>query len=362
MGGGAAVAGATLDYTVTVQNVGAVPAQYVVITDDLDVPNPGYLNYVAQSATMNGLTNGITFAGSLLTADYSTDYGPLQPGETIVLRFQAVIEPNLAAGTPITNVARATWNDPPQWSEARITIQVGAVPGLGMLTGTAWHDSRFRQHAGFHRAFAGRLDRNAACATVIRFVPRRPMPAASSRWPRCHPIISAARNIRWYSARRGRVGEPLCSAWPTRHSPTVCSASMKSSSQAGGIVENLNLPIDPDGVIYDSIARLPISNAVVSLVDARSGVPVPRRCFDDRDQQDQATLADGYYKFDINFSDPACPSGADYAIRVVPPDATYIAGASEFIPPTSDESTPPFNVPSCPGSVERCDPCNQSVL
>jgi uncharacterized repeat protein (TIGR01451 family) len=355
VGGGAAIAGATLEYTVTVQNVGAVPAQYVVITDDLAVPNPGYLNFVAQSATMNGLTTGITFAGSLLTADYSTDYGPLQPGETIVLRFQAVIEPNLAAGTPITNVARATWNDPPQWSEARITIQVGAVPGLGILTGTAWHDADFDNTLDSgERLLEGWTVTLLRDGDPIRTAPTDAagifaMAAVPPNYlsGQEYSLVFSAPGAGGRTALLGQADSAFTDGLQRIDEIVV---------QAGGIVEDLNLPIDPDGVIYDSIARSPISNAVVSLVDARSGAPVPRRCFDDRDQQDQVTLADGYYKFDINFSDPACPSGADYAIRVVPPDASYMAGASEFIPPTSDESTPPFNVPSCPGSVNDVIP------
>jgi uncharacterized repeat protein (TIGR01451 family) len=91
VGGGPAIAGATLEYTVTVNNVGSVPALYVVISDDLDVTNPGYLTYVDQSATMNGLTNGVTFAGTILTADYAAVNGPLNPGEAIVLDRKSVV-------------------------------------------------------------------------------------------------------------------------------------------------------------------------------------------------------------------------------------------------------------------------------
>jgi uncharacterized repeat protein (TIGR01451 family) len=350
VGGGAAIAGATLEYTVTVQNVGAVPAQYVVITDDLAVPNPGYLSYVDQSAKMNGLTNGITFVGSILTADYSTDYGPLQPGETIVLRFQAVIEPNLAERTPVTNVARVTWNDPPQWSEARITIQVGGVPGLGMLGGTAWHDADFDNTLD-----AGERLLEGWTVTLLR--DGDPIRTTTTDADGNYAMAAVPPNYlsgQEYSLVFSAPGAGTRSALLGQADSAFTDGLQRIDEivvQAGGIVEDLNLPIDPDGVIYDSIARSPISNAVVSLVDARSGAALPRRCFDDRDQQDQVTLADGYYKFDINFSDPACPSGANYVIRVVPPDATYIAGASEFIPPTSDESTPPFDVPSCPGSA-----------
>ena len=79
VGGGAAVQGATLEYVVRVTNSSLVPALYVVITDDLNVPVPGYLTLVPDSATLNGQTTGITVANQLITADYFTTYGPLQP-------------------------------------------------------------------------------------------------------------------------------------------------------------------------------------------------------------------------------------------------------------------------------------------
>ena len=63
------------------------------------------------------------------------------------------------------------------------------------------------------------------------------------------------------------------------------------------------------------------------------------------------TLAHGYYRFDVNFSDPACPSGGDYVIEVAPPTDGFIAGYSQIIPPTSDLSTGPFSVPQCLGGV-----------
>ena len=74
-------------------------------------------------------------------------------------------------------------------------------------------------------------------------------------------------------------------------------------------------------------------------------------CFDDPNQQGQVTISNGYYKFDINFLNLACPSPLNYSIVVVPPDASYIAGVSEMIPPTSDQTTLPFDVPACPGSA-----------
>ena len=86
-------------------------------------------------------------------------------------------------------------------------------------------------------------------------------------------------------------------------------------------------------------------------MNARNSVALPNACFDDPNQQGQVTIGNGYYKFDINFSDPSCPSGLNYLIEVAGPDASYVPGVSEFIPPASDQTTLPFDVPACPGSA-----------
>ncbi|MGH8189352.1 MAG: isopeptide-forming domain-containing fimbrial protein, partial [Steroidobacteraceae bacterium] len=95
VGGGPAAQGATLEYVVRVTNNSLVPALYVVITDDLNMPVPGYLTLVPGSATLNGQTTGLTVNNQLITADYFTTYGPLQPQQVATLRFRAVISPDL---------------------------------------------------------------------------------------------------------------------------------------------------------------------------------------------------------------------------------------------------------------------------
>lgn len=59
----------------------------------------------------------------------------------------------------------------------------------------------------------------------------------------------------------------------------------------------LPLPVDPSGVVYDSIARVPVEGVTLNLVNA-AGVLVDTSCLRE-EQQGQVTLADGLYAFDL---------------------------------------------------------------
>src|SRR5207237_9249308 len=112
-----------------------------------------------------------------------------------------------------------------------------------------------------------------------------------------------------------------------------------------------------NSLIYISATSTPVDRATLTLLKAGSASPLPAACFDDPAQQGQITLGNGYYKFDINFSDPACPSGGDYPIAVTaPPGTSYVAGYSQMIPPASNVSTAAFSVPTCPGSAADAIP------
>jgi uncharacterized repeat protein (TIGR01451 family) len=350
VGGGPALAGATLEYTVTVRNIGALPALYVVITDDLSVPNPGYLTYVDQSARLNGLPDGVDFDGTTLTADYSSLYGPLQPDAAVIFRFQAVIDPDLGDGTPVTNIGRVTWNDPPQWEEASVTIDVGGLPNLGTLSGTVWHDANFNDiHDPEERLLEG--------WSVTLYRDDRPIQARLTDADGNYVIGGVQPNYlgdEVYSLVFSAPGAGGRTGLLGRAYSDFTNELQKIDEivvQDGNNLQNLNLPIDPNGVVYDALTRAPIANVTVTLVDALSGVALPGNCFDDPGQQGQVTLSSGYYKFDLNFSDPACPSGANYAIQVTAPGDAYSGNVSEMIPPASDTSTAPFDVPACPGSA-----------
>jgi uncharacterized repeat protein (TIGR01451 family) len=350
VGGGPAIPGATLQYTVTVQNVGTVPALYVQIRDDLDEVNPGYIAYVDQSATLNGLTTGVSVAGQIITADYFTDYGPLNPGEIVTLRFQAVIDANLVEGTTIANTARVYWDDPQQTAEATAYIDVGAMPDAGMLSGNVWHDAD-------HDNTPDGVERPLELWTVELLLNGQLVRTAQTDADGYYLFTNVMPNYaagETYSLRFAAPGATATTALLGETDSDFTDGRQRIDDidvQEGSNLLALNMPVDPNGVIYDSITRGPVPGAVVRLLDARNSLPLPDTCFEDPNQQGQVTIGNGYYKFDINFGNSSCPGPGNYLIQVTEPSVAYVPGVSAMIPPTSDLSTLPFDVPSCPASV-----------
>jgi len=355
VGGGPALAGATLEYTVEVTNIGTLPAFAVVIRDDIAVPQAGYLEFVPASWTMNGAAAGVTVVDSLLTADYSTANGPLQPGRSVLLRFRAVLNANLAIGTRVTNTATVYWNDPVQTASASVSIDVGGIVGVGILNGTAWHDANFNKVIDVNERrledWAVELYRNDGLIQtaltdangVYQISGVAPNYATADRYELRFVAPGAGPN----TAKLGRADSIF-----TNELQRIADIVI----QSGDNLQNLNLPIEPNGVVYNTMTRTPIAGATLRLLQAGSRAALPASCFYDPAQQGQVTLASGYYRFDISFSDPACASGGNYLLDVAAPPAGYVAGYSELIPPTSGPATGPFSVPACPGSANDAIP------
>ena len=363
VGGGAAVPGAQLEYVVRVLNVSSVPALNVVVTDNLDAPQPGRLAYVSGSATMNGSPAGVSVAGATITANYGGTVGALEPGGIVVLRFRATLASGLADGTVVTNTGVVAWNQPTQTASASVSVIVGGVPGFAVISGSAWHDADFddQKDAG-ERPLAGwtiDLFRDGQlvhsslldAAGAYRIIGVAPNNVSNNAYEVRFRAPGAGAN----SATLGTAVSPFTNG-PQRISDIVVPP--------GASLQGLNLPIHPNGVVYNSMARIPVAGATLTLLDGRSSLLLPAACFTDAAQQGQVTLGEGYYKFDLTFGDPACPSGGSYLIGITaPPGGTYITGYSQIIRPASDVSTGAFSVPSCqatgadaiPGTALFCE-------
>jgi uncharacterized repeat protein (TIGR01451 family) len=357
VGGGPALPGAQLDYLVHVNNPTNNPPNFqassVVITDDINSAGAGRLTLVNPAPTMNGAPTGVTVAGSVITADFSTSNGPLQPGQSVDLRFRVQIAATVPAGTTLTNTALVTWNTPTETASASASVVIGTVPGAAILNGTAWLDADFNKvpDTGEPRlqGWTVGLFRNGvqvqSLLTDVNGVYRFSNVSPTDLTPDHYEIRFTAPGAGPSTAKLGKADSVFTNSLQRITNILV---------PAGSNLQNLNLPIGPNGVVYNSLTRTALAGVTVNML--RAGSPLPAACFDDPAQQGQITQANGYYRFDLNFTDPACSSGGSYLIKVSAPASNFVAGESQIIPATSGAATAAFSVPGCLGSVQDALP------
>jgi len=355
VGGGVAQAGGQLEYVVRITNTGVTPATNIVLTDDLNPPLGNQVSYVAGSAALNGSATGVSYAGGVLTGDYAATYGNLLPAATATLRFRVQINNSLPVGTTITNTAQVAWNTPTLTASSSASVAIGGIPGSAILNGHVWHDANF---SNLYDA----TERNLSGWTVDLYRNNTLLGSVTTDANGLFQLGGVAPTVAAADQYELRFTAPGASATTAKLglADSVFANGLQRISaitvMSGSNLQNLNLPIDPNGVVYDSVVRAPIAGATLTMVQAGSGNPLASNCFEDSAQQNQVTLAAGFYKFDVNFSDASCPAGGDYVIRVTPPATGYIAGPSRIIPPVSSASTTALSVPSCPGTADDAVP------
>ncbi len=280
--------------------------------------------------------------------------GPLQPGQSIDMRFRAQIAAGLPIGTTLTNTGVVTWNTPQQSGSASVSIDIGGTPGSGMLNGTVWLDANFNKTpdtgepllqgwtVGLYHSGVLVQSVLTDASGVYRFA-NVPPTNGTDRYELRFTAPGAGPN----TAKLGKADSAF-----TNNLQQITDIVVPSGSN----LQNLNLPIGPNGVVYNSMTRAPIAGVTLNMLRAGSSSPLPATCFDDPAQQGQITQAGGYYRFDLNFTDPACSSGGSFVIKVTAPSPAFVAGESLLIPAASNASTAPFSVPTCPGSLQDALP------
>jgi uncharacterized repeat protein (TIGR01451 family) len=241
-----------------------------------------------------------------------------------------------------------------QQASATVAIDVGGIPGVGLINGRVWHDADFDNvFDANEQPLAGwdvELHLNDALAHSAR--------TAADGVYRMSGVEPNYATTDTYELRFRRPGAGATTALLGLADSAFTNDLQRISDivvLSGSNLQNLNLPIDPNGIVYDAMTRAPIPGATVTRA-AASGAALPSACFYDPNQQGQITLADGYYKFDLSFADPACASGSDYLLQVTPPSARWLPGVSALIPPQSSATTAAFRVPSCPTSIDDAVP------
>ncbi len=346
-GGGSAEPGSELIYTIRVRNAGLLPATLVSVVDDLSAPPlTDQLSYVSGSGVLDGLTTGVSFSGNVLNADYTTNYGELAAGDSFVVRFHAQIDSALAYGTTVTNSADVLWNSPQQSATATVSIDVGGTPGAAALNGTVWHD------ANYDLSFDNSSEAAQENWTVELYLGGSLVATTVTDSDGSYQLTGLVPSVYttglyelyFISAGAGSSTALLGSADSlfTNGMQSISDIDLPEASN----LQNLNMPLWPNGVVYNSIARTPVAGATLTMLNA-TGTLLPGSCFDDPNQQGQVTTLNGFYKFDLNFSQASCPSGGAYLIDAAAPASGYFAPPSVIIPPASDASTLSYSVPDC---------------
>ncbi len=350
VGGGEALPGGQLEYVIRVTNIGGIAANNVVITDNIDLPIAGQMDYVPGSGLLDGLVAGVGFADPIIMADYSATYGDLPPAAVTELRFRVLLSGTLAIGENILNTADVSWNSPAVTLSDSASIDIGGTPGAINLNGEVWHDADLSNDIGTDetllRDWRVQLYRGSGLlATTLTDVNGafgfNGLPPNTAVDP--YQLRYFAPDAIATSASLGQANSAFTDG------PQLIDGIFAVS---GSNLLALNLPRQPNGVVYDSVLRVPVAGAQLTMVNqTRSNQTLPAGCFVDPNHQNQVTLGEGYYKFDLNFSDPSrCAEGDDYEIQVQPPANGFIGTTSVIIPPFVPVTGAAIDVPNCPGT------------
>jgi uncharacterized repeat protein (TIGR01451 family) len=307
---------------------------------------------------MNGSVNGVAEAAGTLTADYGTTYGVLDPGSSVTVTFTVDIASSLTVGATIDNTADVRWNAASQIASDSASVDIGSAPGIAALNGSVWHDINydnvFDNTERLLENWSVEIYLNTQLLDTVftdsngqfNILGLAPSSVAGGEYELRYVAPGAGSN----SALLG-IADSVSSTVPFTDGLQQIS---NISVSAGSNSFNLNLPIDPNGVVYDSVLRTPVAGTTLTMINASKGnLPLPASCFDNAAQQNQVTLADGYYKFNVNFLVPgSCDVGDSYVIQVTPPPTGYVGTTSAIIPPTLALTDPAFSVPSCPGGLD----------
>ncbi|MBW2476792.1 MAG: DUF11 domain-containing protein [Deltaproteobacteria bacterium] len=367
VGGGNVKAGSQLEYVIQVSNISTSLATGVILTDDLssladnatyyDNPdNPGL-------ARLNGSTAGINYIGTTLTAII----GNMEPGDSATLRFRVQVATDAAIGTTLTNTGTVIWDDN-QSASSSVSVDIGGEPGIGSFNGLVWHDVNLD-------STPDDTEPPLANWTVSLYRGTQLIGSTiadvdgSYGFSGLNPagIYTLEFSAPWAGPNTGSLGNAVS---PFNNGPQRISDIVVAS---GSNLQNLNLPITPNGVVYDSVLRTPVAGVQVNLLNENGSI-LSATCFDDPAQQNQATGPNGFYKFDLTFNALDCPSGATYLVAVTPPSNGYQQNGLGIIPPENDGSYDPndpnsdpvnsfltLDVPNCPGNGDDALPSTDNL-
>jgi uncharacterized repeat protein (TIGR01451 family) len=378
--GALVVPGQCTVFTFTVKNMGtATSLGEVRVIDTLPVgleyvPNCLINGVLAQSG---GLTWACPAAPSTGTITCKTNHNYLPniaSGDTLTMVVRAnaaALNPPLPAVTAIPNTVtvtnRAVVSNDNEALDLRDNNAAQAVLLVGpaaTLKGHVWldsnHDRQF-QINGPDRALGGWtvevLQNGTVVATVVTLSDGSYLVTG---------LLPARYEIRFRDPSNNIVnGRPVCNEQGLANTSANCAKTDISATPSdlsinndalfvtllpGDTATELSMPLDPSGVVYDSVTRLPIAGAVVTL-NAPAGFDPSLHLIGGNANMTQTTGVLGYYQYLLTPAGvqycTAFANGCALSLQVVPP--------STHLPPNSQILPPPASL-NCPALTNCLDP------
>jgi uncharacterized repeat protein (TIGR01451 family) len=326
------------NYTLQATNVGSAATSGVIrVVDTL----PAGMNFVSATGpqwscsvagqTITCVSPQALGAGAVSTPIQLTVNVPpasISPGPTQVFVNTAVVsggsEP--AANNGNNSAADAT------------TVALGAS-----LSGSVWLDlNHDRVRQGTEPLLAGwRVELlNGAGNTLVS----NATTGASGQYTIAGVSAGAAYKVRFASPSGVWIGIPVDgeSGAPVSGATVNAATGMleNMSLVAGASVGEQSLPVDPSGVVYNSVTRTAVAGATIT-IEGPPGFDPSAHLIGGAANQSQTTAADGLYQFLLTSS---APPGL-YRLQVVAPGG-FQPGASASIPAQAT----PLDVPVGPGA------------
>jgi uncharacterized repeat protein (TIGR01451 family) len=322
-------------YTITPSNIGTLDSSgTITIVDTL----PAGMTAFAWPTTGDWICS---VAGQIVTCNSSTVITAGGVGSDILLQVA------VAAGTEgqilTNNVVISGGNEPPGFDGNNDDSDSVSIAAAAAVEGTVWIDANHdRVLDGSEQLVPGWvvelvLNGNTVASTLTDsngdylFTGLSPGSGYQIRFtePTSGAVLGQPLPNEIGGASTSGVTDPVNNPAGAEH---VDGTLNNLTLLAGTTTSNQSLPLDPSGVIYDSVTRNPVVGATVTLVSG--GIPVPNVCLVGANNN-QVVGALGIYQFLlVNPAPVGCPGDAVYTLEVVQPSG-YLPPASTIIPETA---------------------------
>ena len=318
-------------YTLAVSNVGNLPTSgTVTVVDTLP----------AGMTLQSGSGTGWTCSGTTtVTCTSSAVIAAGSSAAPITLRVSLIA--GLSGQLLTNNAVTSGGGEPPGFDGNNTASDIVSVADAASISGTVWtdtnHDRVLNPGEPLVPGWTVQLLLNGV---VINSTTTN----ASGAYAFTGLAPNSGYQVRFRNPASGQIfgnavpnesGTPSTSGVISAANPggaTTTDGTLKSITLVGG--QNLiqqSLPLDPTGVVYDSVSRLPVTGAVVTITGPPGFNPVTQTV---GGGASSTTGADGVYQFVLL---PGAPNGT-YTLSVTTYPAGYVPAVSGLIPP-------------CPGSV-----------